>query len=152
MKRLLLGFLILYGASFAYASGMVTGDEALASSSRSQLENSSGFNESTPHSTLPRESASDSRTWYNVKGSRSNGAVYRNNTSNPIIVAVTPIGERWEEMATYVNGMRFSRIYSGDFGGGATITMEVPVGASYQVRVWNHRGQRYGIYSWLEFR
>lgn len=94
----------------------------------------------------------DNRTWKNVLSSRVNNRTYRNTTSKPIIVAVTPVGERWEEMLTYVNGRLFGRVYSGDFGGGSTITMEVPVGSTYRVRVWNQRGQVYGITNWLEFR
>lgn len=57
MKRLLIMSLIMYGSSIANAAdGMVTGDAALASSASSQLNHSNGFNQSTPYSTLPRES------------------------------------------------------------------------------------------------
>lgn len=55
MKRLLLISLILYGSNTTYASEKVTWDEALASSSASQLSNADGFNQSSPYSTKPRE-------------------------------------------------------------------------------------------------
>ncbi|WP_341666161.1 hypothetical protein [Vibrio sp.] len=136
------------------ASAKVTYEDAIQQDEELKLANphtprTHGF---TSSELSVQTSTSDTRAWYNLLGSRGNNGVYWNTTSHPIVVAVTPRGERWEEMIAYVNGIRYGRIYSGDFGGGATITMEVPAGGSYQVSVRNLRGAGYGITSWLEFR
>lgn len=144
-------FLCLFSGA---VNAKITYDDALTHDNELYAENpheppTHGFTQAELDT---QTSSGDNRQWYNLRGARGNNGVYWNTTSNPIIVAVTPRGERWEEMIAYVNGIQYGRVYSGDFGGGATITMEVPVGGSYQVRVRNLRGAGYGITSWLEFR
>ena len=96
--------------------------------------------------------SSDTRVWYNMLSQRANGATYYNTTGRNIIVAVGPTGNRWEQLDAYVNGIYFGRVYSGDFGGGAVLTMEVTFNGSYRVSTYNHRGQGHGIQTWNEFR
>jgi hypothetical protein len=95
---------------------------------------------------------SDSRNWYNMIGQRAMGATYYNTTGNTITVSVGPTGTRWEQMDGYVNGVYIGRVYSGDFGGGAVLTMDVPPNGSYRVTTYNHRGHGHGIQTWVEFR
>lgn len=153
IKKWFLAFiLVAVGSSSSFAK--VTYDDAIKQDEQIIASN--------PHSTLTngftsaelslQTSTDDNRTWHNVTSSRANNQTYRNTTTQQIVVAVTPVGERWEEMISYVNGVKFGRVYSGDFGGGATITMPVPVGATYKVHVRNVRGQVAGITQWLELR
>lgn len=146
--------LTLYAASsFCALAKDVTDLDALNSSAKLRPPSVSGYNQPSPYATTPRESSSkDTRKWHNYTYSRSAGATYRNTTSNPIIIAVSPSGTRWEEMKAYVNGLYFGRVYSGDFGGGGSISMEVPPNGTYKVTIWNERGQPAKIITWLEFR
>lgn len=141
--------------------GKVSGDEAHASMQDYHDYNNSihipahrqgllppgeaGYPERVPEAT-------DNRKWVNVLHERVNNRTYRNTTGKPIIVAVTPSGKRWESMKTYLDNVQFGRVFSGDFGGGGTVTMEVPVNSTYRVRIWNDRGHPYAFESWLEFR
>ena len=93
----------------------------------------------------------DNRSWHNVLNSRSINTDYRNTTSEPMIVAITPSGARWEEVDTFIDGQHYGRSYSGDFGGGATTTMIVPSGSSYRVNCFDSRGEHAHIIYWLEY-
>ncbi|HGE5978489.1 TPA: hypothetical protein ACGGSC_003206 [Vibrio cholerae] len=151
-KWVIVVLLAFFGSGVSVAK--VTYDEAIKQdekiiSSNPHLPRAHGL---TSAELSQQTTTADNRTWHNLTHARASGQVYQNTTPNQIIVAVTPVGERWEEMRSYVNGVQFGRIYSGDFGGGATITMPVPAGATYQVNVWNHRGQVSGITNWLELR
>ncbi|MFW7525626.1 hypothetical protein ACODM8_16025 [Vibrio ostreicida] len=82
MKRVLLTALILYGSGAVYSyAGLVTGDEALASSASSQLTHADGFNGSTPYSTLPRESGGGSAKHYATSASNTTRTVTMDSTS-----------------------------------------------------------------------
>ncbi|HGE6115010.1 hypothetical protein [Vibrio cholerae] len=153
MKKWLLSA-ILVVLSIGGATAKVTYDDAIKSDQQLNAANphtqrTHGF---TSAELSLQTTTADNRTWHNVSYARAINTQYRNSTSGQIVVTVTPSGNRWEEMTTYVNGVLFGRVYSGDFGGGATVTMPVPAGATYQVNLVNHRGQGHSILSWLELR
>ena len=91
------------------------------------------------------------QTWQDVKGSRSSGVTYTNNTGKPIMISVIATG-RDATVTIYVGSVLVAKqtdIYDspGNASTGSTI---VPAGATYRVISTNKYGV--SVTSWVELR
>jgi hypothetical protein len=102
-------------------------------------------NGTTWASTAPLGGVGVGQTWQDVRASRAHGTTYTNNTSKPIMVNVYP-NSNGKTMDFIVNGLTVSRT-NADENGSATMSVIVPVGASYSVT-----GDNDDIDLWVELR
>ena len=96
-----------------------------------------------------------SQTWINVTASRTQGAVYTNNTGKPISVAITGARGLYSSgFIAYVNGVELFRSSHNDtvHGGSAGGSFIVPSGSTYSVVAIGPYGGGTLISQWMELR